>query len=135
MLNPAAYKVVLEGFTLDADIGFHPYETGVPQRLVVDLEIWLDPAVFPVADGQAHAWDYDWLRPEVARLVQDGRHDLQETLARRIFDLVAARPGVVALRVRTAKPDIYPDCDAVAVELASWSSVTPQPPRSARTAA
>ncbi len=135
MLTPSLYKVVLEGFTLDADIGFHPYETGVPQRLVVDLEIWLDPAVLPAADGQVHAWDYDFLRPEIAELVRANRHDLQETLARRIFDLVAARPGVVALKVRTAKPDIYPDCAAVAVELASLPSVTPQPPTSARTSA
>jgi dihydroneopterin aldolase len=135
MLTPVAYKVALEGYTLDADIGFHPHETGVPQRLVVDLEIWLDPAALPTADGQAHAWDYDFLRPAIARLAQDGRHDLQETLARRIFDLVAARPGVVGLKVRTAKPDIYPDCAAVAVELSSLPSVTPQAPTSARTAA
>mgnify|MGYP005837549333 CR=1 FL=1 len=135
MLQPRTYRVLLEGFTLDADIGFHPYETGVPQRLVVDLEIWLDPAVLPAADGQAHAWDYDFLRPAIAALVRDNRHDLQETLARRIFDLVAARPGVSALRVRTAKPDIYPDCRAVAVELASFESVTPHAPISARTSA
>lgn len=135
MLVPAAYRVALESYTLDADIGFHPHETGVPQRLVVDLDIWLDPARLPTADGRAHAWDYDFLRPAIAQLVQDGRHDLQETLARRIFDLVAAQPGVVGLRVRTAKPDIYPDCAAVAVELSSFPSVTPQAPTSARTAA
>ena len=48
------------------------------------------------------------------------RFNLQETLAREIYDLIAARHGVTALRVSTHKPDIYPDCAAVGVELASF---------------
>ena len=36
---------------------------------------------------------------------------------REIYDLVAARRGVTALRVSTRKPDIYPDCAGVGVEL------------------
>ena len=39
---------------------------------------------------------------------------------REIYDLVAARRGVTALRVSTRKPDIYPDCAGVGVELSSF---------------
>ena len=48
------------------------------------------------------------------------RWNLQETLVRAIYDLVAARRGVTALRVRSRKPDIYPDCAGVGVDLASF---------------
>jgi dihydroneopterin aldolase len=41
-------------------------------------------------------------------------------LVREIYDLVAARRGVSALRVSSRKPDIYPDCAGVGVELASF---------------
>jgi dihydroneopterin aldolase len=39
---------------------------------------------------------------------------------RAIYDLVAARRGVSAPQGRHRKPDIYPDCAGVGVELASF---------------
>jgi dihydroneopterin aldolase len=105
---------------VDADIGFHDFEVGTPQRLAVTVEVWLEPAAFPDSDDAAEAWDYDFLRQDVAGLVAARRYNLQETLARAIYELVAARRGVAALRVSTRKPDIYPDCAGVGVELASF---------------
>lgn len=118
-LAPRTYKVLLEDFELHADIGFHDFEIGVTQPIRVTVEAWLDPALMPGEDEQSHAWDYDFLRKEIRALVETRRHNLQETLARAVYDLVAAREGVVKLRVRTAKPDVYPDA-GVSVELASF---------------
>ncbi len=58
--------------------------------------------------------------PRSARSPTGRRFNLQETFVREIYDLVAARRGVTALRVSTRKPDIYPDCAGVGVELASF---------------
>lgn len=118
--EPASRKIVIEGYGLLVDIGFHDFEIGVPQRLLVDVEIWVNPAFFPADDDVAGAWDYDHLHRDIAMLVKGRRFNLQETVARGIYDLVAARPGVSALRVGTRKPDIYPDCTGVGVELASF---------------
>jgi dihydroneopterin aldolase len=119
-LSPKTHKIVLEEMMVDADIGFHDFEVGTPQRLAVTVEVWLEPAAFPHSDDAAEAWDYDFLRQDVAGLVAARRYNLQETLARAIYELVAARRGVAALRVSTRKPDIYPDCAGVGVELASF---------------
>jgi dihydroneopterin aldolase len=119
-LSPKTHKIVLEDFTVSADIGFHDFEVGAPQRLSVTIEVWLEPDSFPHSDEGAEAWDYDFLRRDVAALVSARRYNLQETLARAIYELVAARCGVAALRVSTRKPDIYPDCAGVGVELASF---------------
>jgi dihydroneopterin aldolase len=119
-LQPRTHKIVLEGMMVDADIGFHDFEVGAPQRLSVTVEVWLDAESFPHSDDAAEAWDYDFLRRDVAALVSARRYNLQETLARAIYELVAARRGVSALRVSTRKPDIYPDCAGVGVELASF---------------
>ena len=48
------------------------------------------------------------------------RYNLQETLAHAIFERVAAMRGVRALRVTTAKPDIYAEARGVGVEIASF---------------
>jgi dihydroneopterin aldolase len=119
-LLPKTHKIVLEDMVVDADIGFHEFEVGAPQRLSVTVEVWLEAGAFPHSDEAAEAWDYDFLRRDVAALVAARRYNLQETLARAIYELVAARRGVSALRVSTRKPDIYPDCAGVGVELASF---------------
>jgi dihydroneopterin aldolase len=119
-LRPKTRKIVLEDYTLDLDIGFHDFEVGNPQRLALTVEVWVDEAGFAAADEQASAWDYDFLRSEIARLVEGRRFNLQETVVREVYDLVAARRGVTALRVSARKPDIYADCAGVGVELSSF---------------
>ena len=119
-LRPRTRKIVLEDYELQLDIGFHEFEVGNPQRLVVTVEVWVDESAFAAADAVDLAWNYDFLRTAIGTLVQDRRFNLQETLAREIYDLVAARHGVTGLRVTTRKPDIYPDCAGVGVELSSF---------------
>lgn len=119
-LQPKTRKIVLEDFRLDLDIGFHEFEIGNPQRLLVTIEVWVDERSFAASDEAGSAWDYDFLRTEIGALVAGRRFNLQETVVREIYDLVAARRGVTALRVSTRKPDIYPDCGGVGVELSSF---------------
>ena len=119
-LAPKTRKIVLDDYQLDVDIGFHEFEIGNPQRLLLTVEVWVDDASFSSGDDSESAWNYDFLRSEVATLIAGRRFNLQETLVREIYALVAARRGVTALRVSTRKPDIYPDCAGVGVELASF---------------
>lgn len=119
-LAPRTLKIVIRDLELMLDIGFHPAEIGNPQRLLVTIEVWLDEEAFAAGDDPAAAWDYDALKRAVTELAGAKRVNLQETLAREIYDLVAARRGVTALRVATGKPDIYPDCALAGVELASF---------------
>lgn len=119
-LAPKSRKIMLEDFDLPVDIGFHDFEIGTPQRLRLNIEVWLAEESFPKCDTVAEAWDYDTLRSAVMALVRDRRFNLQETVAHGIYALVAARQGVTALRVSTRKPDIYPDCAAVGVEISSF---------------
>lgn len=119
-LAPKSHKITLRDFDLPVDIGFHDFEIGTPQRLRVTVEVWLDAASFPSCDTVTAAWDYDFVRTAIIELTRDRRFNLQETVCREVYDLIAARRGVQALRVSTAKPDIYPDCAAVGVQLASF---------------
>ena len=119
-LAPRSRRIFLQDFDLPVDIGFHDFEVGNPQRLLVTVEVWIDEASFAAEDSAAAAWNYDFLRTEIKRMTDGRRFNLQETLAREIYGLIAARHGVTALRVSTRKPDIYQDCGGVGVELASF---------------
>jgi 7,8-dihydroneopterin aldolase/epimerase/oxygenase len=124
-LKVRSARILLEDLEVKADIGFHEFEVGNPQRLLVSVEIWLDDRSPPAEDDPVRAWNYDFLRVEIEELAGARRYNLQETLAHAIFDRIAAFRGVGHLRVRTSKPDVYPDAHGVGVEIASFSGVWP----------
>ncbi len=119
-------RIMLEALEVQADIGFHEFEIGAPQRLLVTVEIWLKDVVAPADDDPDRAWNYDFLRTEVEDIASARRFNLQETLAHAIFERVAAFHGIKALRVRLSKPDVYPEAHGVGVEIASFSGTWPE---------
>jgi dihydroneopterin aldolase len=118
-------RIILDSLAVQADIGFHDFEVGTPQRLLVTVELWLEDTSVPDGDDPARAWNYDFLRQEIEELALGRRWNLQETLAHAIFERIGAFHGVANLRVRTSKPDIYPDARGVGVEIASFSGAWP----------
>lgn len=113
--KPTGARILLEDLEVELDIGFHEFEVGAPQRVLLTIEVELTH--LPGSDDPEGAWDYDRLRTEVLALAQGRRWNLQETLARAIWEQVAARPGSGRVRVATRKPDIYADARTVGVEL------------------
>lgn len=125
-LRVRSARIILDSLDVQADIGFHDFEIGTPQRLLVTAEIWLDDLQAPAGDDPKNAWDYDFLKSEIAEIAQAQRYNLQETLAHAIFERVAAFRGIRALRVRLSKPDVYPDAHGVGVEIASFAGLWPE---------
>jgi dihydroneopterin aldolase len=124
-LKVRSARIMLESLEVRTDIGFHDFEVGAPQRLLVTVELWLEDAAVPPDDDPNRAWNYDFLRTEVEEIASSRRFNLQETLAHAVFERLAAFRGVRALRVRTSKPDIYPDAHGVGVEVASFRGAWP----------
>jgi dihydroneopterin aldolase len=124
-LRVRSARILLESLEVTLDIGFHEFEVGAPQRLLVSVEIWLEDATLPADDDPQHAWNYDFLRAEVQEIAASRRFNLQETLAHAVFERLGALRGVRAMRVRTSKPDIYPEAHGVGVEIASFTGLWP----------
>ncbi|MES2146250.1 MAG: dihydroneopterin aldolase [Pseudomonadota bacterium] len=124
-LKVRSARIILDSLAVQADVGFHEFEIGTPQRLLVSVEIWLDDATAPADDDPELAWNYDVVRQLVERIATSRRYNLQETLAHELFETIAAHRGVSALRVRTSKPDIYADAHGVGVEIASFKGLWP----------
>jgi 7,8-dihydroneopterin aldolase/epimerase/oxygenase len=124
-LRPRSARIFLDSLEVMADIGFHEFEIGTPQRLLVTVEIWLDHVPPADCDDPAMAWDYDYLREQIEELATARRYNLQESLVHALYDRFASMRGVKALRVVTAKPDVYPEARGVGVELSSFPAFTP----------
>jgi 7,8-dihydroneopterin aldolase/epimerase/oxygenase len=124
-LAVASARIFIDQLAVLTDIGFHEFEVGAPQRILVTVEVWLDDVDPPAGDSADAAWNYDHLKLEIERIAASRRFNLQETLARVIYDWAAARSGVRALRVATCKPDVYPNARGVGVEIASFPLLQP----------
>ena len=82
----------------------------------VDLFVPLDLST-PHEDRLQEVVDYDFMRDTIAKRMAQGHIHLQETLCDDVARAMLAHPKVRAVRVSTAKPDVYPDCDCVGVEV------------------
>ena len=69
--------------------------------------------------------DYDFIRRTIAQRVAQGHVHLQETLVDDVLRAMLAHPNVRAARVSTEKPDVYPDCEAVGVEVFAIKDAAP----------
>ena len=125
-LMPRSLRIIVERLEVQADIGFHEFEVGTKQRLLVSVEVWLHDLVPPADDDPQLAWDYDFVRSQVIELAGARRYNLQETLASAVYMRLASLRGVRALRVTTSKPDVYGDTSGVGVEYASFTGASPE---------
>ena len=127
-LRLSCRKLFLRRHEVQAHIGAHDFEKGVTQRLCIDVELWVPfTQSTPALDSLHEVVDYDFVRAEVALRLQQGHVELQETLCDDLAQRLLAHPGVRAVRLSTCKPDVYPDCEAVGVEVFHVKPATAQP--------
>lgn len=96
-----AQTLHLAGIAVKGRHGASPGEQDRPQRFLVDLEVTVEPA----GDDLATTADYREVVAAVRGLVAQESHELLETLARRIVEVVLRIPGVRACRTIVRKPD------------------------------
>ena len=111
-------RLFLRDYEVWINIGVHDFEKRGEQRVVINVDLYVPLALStPKADELDEVVDYDFIRRTIALRVQQGHVHLQETLVDDVLRLMLAHPRVKAARVSTEKPDVYPDCAAVGVEV------------------
>ena len=111
-------RLFLKDYEVWINIGVHDFEKRGEQRVVINVDLYIPLAQStPRADRLDEVVDYDFIRRSIAERVAQGHVHLQETLADDVLRVMLAHPRVRAARVTTAKPDVYPDCEAVGVEV------------------
>ena len=111
-------RLFLRNYEVWINIGAHDSVKRGEQRVRTIGEVYARRGMgTPQADKLDEVVDYDFIRRTIAQRVSRGHIHLQETLVDEVLQLMLAHPQVRAARVSTEKPDVYPDCDAVGVEV------------------
>ncbi|CAN7762935.1 dihydroneopterin aldolase [Caballeronia sp. 15715] len=118
-------RLFLRNYEVRINIGVHDFEKQGEQRVVINVELFVPLALStPTEDKLREVVDYDFMRSTIAKRVGRGHIHLQETLCDDVAAALLAHPNVRAVAVSTEKPDVYPDCDAVGVEVFRIKEVT-----------
>ncbi len=111
-------RLFLSDYEVWINIGVHDFEKKGEQRVLINVDLYVPLALStPKADQLSEVLDYDFIRRTISERVSKGHIHLQETLCDDVLALMLAHPQVRAARVSTQKPDVYPDCASVGVEV------------------
>lgn len=111
-------RLFLRDYEVQINLGVFDIEKKGEQRAFINIDLYIPLALStPLKDRMDEVVDYDFMRNTVAKRMEQGHIHLQETLCDDIANAMLAHPKVRAVRVSTEKPDAYPDCYSVGVEV------------------
>ena len=123
MFNTKGTQILtLTGLRFDANLGILDAEKTAPQPIQVDAELSLGTQpLLPEDDDIGHVLDYRKVRQIIIDECQAEHVNLLESLIGKLAHRLMQLPGVLGVRVKIAKLEIFDDCEvAIRVETGQW---------------
>ena len=122
MTKTGTQILTLTGLRFDANLGILEQEKVSPQPIMVDTELNLGPQpLMPSDDDITHVLDYRKVRKIIIDECTAEHVNLLESLIGKLALRLMQLPGVVGVRVKIAKLEIFDDCEvAIRAETGSW---------------
>lgn len=112
----------LQGLRFKANLGILDFERDGPQPIQVDAEINLGALPIVARDADiGRVLDYRRIRAAIIDECTTEHTDLVEALVGKLSNRLMSLTGVVGVRVKLTKLEIFPDCEvAVSAETGQW---------------
>lgn len=124
MTAPASghQTLTLTGLRFNANVGILAHEKNAPQPIQVDAELSLgQQPLAPRDDDILHVLDYRRVRQIIIDECTADHVNLLETLIGKLSNRLLQLPGVLGVRVKIAKLEIFGDCEvAIRLEAGQW---------------
>ncbi len=114
--------LTLTGLRFNANLGILEQEKTAPQPIQVDAELNLGTQLLnPSDDDINHVLDYRKVRQIIIDDCTEQHINLLESLIGKLAQRLMQLPGVLGVRVKIAKLEIFDDCEvAIRVETGQW---------------
>lgn len=114
--------LTLTGLRFDANLGILEQEKEAPQPIRVDAELNLGTQpLLPRDDDILHVLDYRKVRRIIIDECTAEHVNLLESLIGKLANRLMQLPGVLGVRVKIAKLEIFDDCEvAIRIETGRW---------------
>ena len=114
--------LTLTGLRFDANLGILDSEKTAPQPIQVDAELSLGPQpLLPLDDDIHKVLDYRKVRRIIIEECKAEHVNLLETLIGKLANRLMQLQGVLGVRVKITKLEIFDDCEvAIRIETGQW---------------
>ncbi len=114
--------LTLTGLRFNANLGILAHEKKAPQPIQVDAELSQGAQPLqPRDDDIGHVLDYRRVRQIIIDECTAEHVNLLESLIGKLVQRLMQLPGVVGVRVKIAKLEIFDDCEvAIRMEAGKW---------------
>jgi len=123
MSNTSGTQILtLTGLRFDASLGILEQEKSAPQPIQVDAELNLGPQpLLPRDDDITHVLDYRRVRSIIIEECNATHVNLLESMIGKVCLRLMDLPGVLGVRIKIAKLEIFDDCEvAIRMETGQW---------------
>ena len=122
MHNCQQQTLSLTGLRFDASLGILKSEKTKPQPIQVDAELnFGEQVLLPSNDDIKHVLDYRQVRKIIIDECTAEHVNLLETLIGKLSHRLLQLPGVLGVRVKITKLEIFEDCEvAIHMEIGQW---------------
>lgn len=122
-LSKGTQILTLTGLRFDANLGILAHEITTPQPIQVDAELNLGTQpLLPADDDINHVLDYRKVRQIIINECTAEHVNLLESLIGKLTHRLMQLPGVLGVRVKIAKLEIFDDCEvAIRMESGLWN--------------
>ena len=122
MSKAGTQTLSLTGLRFNASLGILDQEKTSPQPILVDAELNLGTQpLLPSDDDISHVLDYRKVRKIIIDECTAEHVNLLESLIGKLAYRLMQLPGVLGVRVKIAKLEIFDDCEvAIRVETGQW---------------
>lgn len=114
--------LTLTGLRFDANLGILDSEKTAPQPIQVDADLSLGPQpLLPLDDDIHKVLDYRKVRRIIIEECTAEHVNLLETLIGKLANRLMQLTGVLGVRVKITKLEIFDDCEvAIRIETGQW---------------
>ena len=121
-ISKGTQTLTLTGLRFEANLGILEHEKAKSQPIQVDAELNLGTQpLLPSDDEINHVLDYRKVRQIIIDECTERHINLLETLIGKLSLCLMQLPGVLGVRVKIAKLEIFDDCEvAIRVETGQW---------------
>ena len=121
-LSKGTQILTLTGLRFDANLGILEHEKTDPQPIQVDAELNMGTQPLLTSDDDSgHVLDYRNVRKIIIEECTAEHVNLLETLIGKLANRLMQLPGVLGVRVKIAKLEIFEDCEvAIRMETGQW---------------
>ena len=113
----APCRVFISDMVLECSIGIHPHEHDKPQRVRINVDLWVGENPAPIDDDIVNVVSYEDIVTGIEATLGRGHVNLIETAVERIAELCLEDRRVIHVRVRFEKLDVFTNVASAGVEI------------------